>query len=180
MKKSLAVAALCGVMLCSGAEAREYFPYVGFDYVNMTPNVSDRMPDNYNIGNLTAGFKLVDFGALEFFAGRSLKEKNTVDGNVSRGRMYGYGADMLFNAYTAPEAALLLSVGYGRMSTKLKYNGSTDKDTANTLRLGFGGEINPSPVWGFRAMFRYSLSDGDAYNNAKEFTLGARYYFPYF
>lgn len=176
MKKILLMVAAT-VMSAQAAVAGEYLPYVGVDYVNMTPNVSDKYPDNYNIGSLTAGIKFVDFGSLEFFAERSLREKKSVGGTTARGHLYGYGGDVLFNMYNVSDASLLGSVGYGRISTKLKYNGIADKNTGNTLRLGVGGEINPTPEWGFRAMYRYSLSDGDAFRNAKEFTIGARYYF---
>jgi hypothetical protein len=180
MKKSLFVASL-GVALLSTslASAGEYLPYIGADYVNMTPNVKDVMPDNYNLGSFVAGVRFVDIASIEAFAERSMREKNTIGNTVTRGRIYGYGADVLFNAYSLPESAILFSVGYGRLSTKLKYNGVADNDKANALRFGVGGEINPVPEWGFRAMFRYSLVDGDAFSNAKEFTLGARYYFRY-
>ena len=175
MKKSLVIAAM--MLAASAAQAGEYIPYVGFDYVNMSPNVSDRYPNNYDIGNFNAGIKLPELGSLELFAERSLREKESVDGRVSRGRLYGYGADVLVNGWNFTEGAILGSVGYGRISSRLKDNGKTSKDTANTLLLGLGGELNPTPEWGFRAMFRYAFGDGDNFANAKEFSIGARYYF---
>lgn len=175
MKKSLVIAAM--MMAASAAQAGEYVPYVGFDYVNMSPNVSDRYPNNYDIGNFNAGIKLPELGSLELFAERSLREKESVDGHVARGRLYGYGVDVLVNGWNFTEGAILGSVGYGRISSRLKYDGKNSKDTANMLRLGLGGELNPTPEWGFRAMFRYALGDGDNFANAKEFSIGARYYF---
>ncbi|MBR2137015.1 MAG: porin family protein [Alphaproteobacteria bacterium] len=177
MNKKIFVLGALATLLMSSAQAGEYMPYVGFDYVNMTPNVNDKMPDNYDIGSFNAGIKFVDLGSVELFAERSMREKETINGTVARGRLYGYGADLLMNAYNMSEGAVLASVGYGRMSTKLKYNGHAEKDTGNSLRLGLGGELNPTPEWGLRAMYRYSLSDSDAYKNAKEFSLGVRYYF---
>ncbi len=176
MKKFLLLTAVA-VMSFTSVQAGEYMPYVGFDYVNMTPNVNARYPDNYDIGSFTAGLKLVDMGSLELFAERSLKEKETVGGVASRGRLYGFGADVLLNAVNLSQGTILGSVGYGRISSKLKYNGLTQKDDGNALRLGLGGELNPSPDWGFRAMYRYSISDNNNYKNSKEFTIGARYYF---
>lgn len=179
MRKSLLI--LAGMFAAVTANAGEYRPYVGFDYVNMTPNLKGRyentLADNYDLGSLTAGVKFVDYGSIEFFAERSTQEKKVINGNVSRGRLYGYGADILMDVYNVSDATILGSVGYGRIASSLKYAGKRDKDTANTLRLGVGGEINPTPEWGFRAMYRYSLAEGDAYNNSKEFTIGARYYF---
>lgn len=176
MKKSLGLL-LGAVLLPTAVSAGEYVPYVGFDYVNMTPNVADRYPDNYDIGSINAGIKLPDLGALELFAERSMREKEGGGDNVSRGRLYGYGADLIVNGWNFTNGAILGSVGYGRISAKLKADGKTLKDDENVLRLGAGGELNPTPEWGFRAMFRYSLASGDAYKNSKEFTLGARYYF---
>ena len=177
MKKSLVLAAGALLLSATAAQAGEYVPYVGFDYVNMTPNVADIYPDNYDIASINGGVKLIDMGSLELFAERSMREKKHIGGATSRGRIYGYGADVLINGWNFNEGAILGSVGYGRISGKLKYDGHTKKDTGNTLRLGMGGELNPTPEWGVRAMFRYSLSDSDVYKNSKEFTLGARYYF---
>lgn len=177
MKKSLLLAAIGGILAANTAQAGEYLPYVGFDYVNRTLNVGDAYPDNYDIGNINAGVKFVDFGSIELFTERSMREKKSFKGNTMRGRLYGYGADFLLNGYNFSEGAILGSIGYGRFSTKLKDNGRTSKDTGNTLRLGFGGEFNPTPDWGFRAMYRYSISDSDAFANSKEFSIGARYYF---
>ncbi|MDO4162434.1 MAG: outer membrane beta-barrel protein [Pseudomonadota bacterium] len=179
MKKSLLI--LAGLLAAVSANAGEYRPYVGLDYVNMTPNLlgkyEDIHADNFDMGSLTAGIKFVDYGSIELFAERSLQEKKVYADNVSRSRFYGYGADVLLDVYNGADATILGSVGYGRISSKLKHNGRTDKDTANALRLGVGGEINPMPEWGVRAMYRYSLADGDSYSNSKEFSVGVRYYF---
>lgn len=177
MKKIL-LATLVGLAFsASAAKAGEYLPYVGFDYVNRTLNVKDIMPDNYDITNFNAGIKFVDVGAVEFFAERSLKEKRSYTDHVSRGRLYGFGGDVLVNAYSFSDGAILGSVGYGRMYSKLKFDGAAQKDSANVLRFGLGGELNPTPDWGLRLMYRYSFADGDNYKNSKEFSLGARYYF---
>ena len=176
MKKFL-LATVAAVLCSTSVQAGEYLPYMGIDYINMSPNVSAKYPDNYNTGSLTAGVKFVDFGSIEFFAERSMKEKETVDGVVSRGRVYGFGVDGILNAYNLSQGAILASVGYGRISAKLKHNGEMLKDDGNDLRLGLGGELNPSEDWGFRTMFRYSLTDSKAYKNAKEFSIGVRYYF---
>lgn len=177
MNKNLLVLGAVSALFISSANAGEYMPYVGFDYVNMTPSVSDRMPGNYDIGSFNAGIKFVDLGSIEGFVERSMRAKEKVDGTVSRGRIYGYGGDLLVNAYNMSEGAVLASVGYGRISTKLKYDGHTEKADGNALRLGLGGELNPTPEWGLRAMYRYSLTDSDSYENSKEFSFGVRYYF---
>lgn len=177
MKKNLFWLGGVFLMLASTANAGEYMPYVGFDYINKTPHVSGNYPDNYDIANINAGIKFVDLGAVELFAERSMHEKKSSDSGTSRGRLYGWGADVLVNGWNFNDGAILGSVGYGRMSAKLKHAGHTRKDSENALRLGVGGEMNPTPEWGLRAMFRYSLADGDAYSNSKEFSLGARYYF---
>lgn len=183
MKKSFVVSAVSAFLLSSAAVAGEYYPYVGLDYASMAPDFSGKYdsiaPENYDFGSLNAGLKFVDLGSVEVFAKRSLREKNSYNGNVSRGRFYGYGIDLLYNAYNLTDATLLASIGYERLSSKLKFNGSTDKDDGNAVRLGIGGEINPTPEWGFRAMYRYSFSDSDAFDATREFSLGLRYYFYY-
>ena len=177
MRKSLLIIGSMVFMVTTAANAGEYMPYVGFDYVNMTPHVNDNYPDNYDIGSINGGVKFMDLGAVELFAERSMREKKNTDSGTSRGRIYGWGADVLVNGWNFNEGAILGSIGYGRMSVKLKNNHDSRNEKENVLRLGMGGELNPTPEWGFRAMFRYSLANGDAYPNSKEFSLGARYYF---
>ena len=177
MKKSIALSALIAALFINNANAGEYKFYTGGDYVNSTYNVSGIYPDNYDIANFVGGINFVDVASVELFLQHSLKEKETVNGITSHGKTYGYGADVYVNAYNLSEGAILGSVGYGRIYSKLKYGDKKEKDTANTLRLGVGGEWKVSDVWSLRSMFRYSLAKGDNFSNAKEFTMGARYYF---
>lgn len=177
MKKIGLMALAAAAFLANQANAGEYKFYTGGDYVNSTYNVEGVYPDNYDIANFVAGINFVDVASVELFLQHSLKEKENVNGITSHGKAYGYGADVYVNAYNLSEGAILGSIGYGRIYSKLKYNGKKEKDPANTLRLGVGGEWKVSDTWTFRSMFRYSLAKGDNFSNAKEFTMGARYYF---
>lgn len=175
MKKFLLVTT-AAMFFVFNAQA-ELKPYVGFDYVNMTPNLRDNLPDNYDIGSVNAGVAYDNYGALEIFAERSMREKRNIGNMVSRGRLFGWGGDVLVNGFSFSQGAILGSVGYGRFTTKTKGEYGAEEKKGNVLRFGVGGELNPTPNWGFRAMFRYSFADSDAFKNAKEFALGARYYF---
>ena len=177
MKKSGLIAFLAVGMAMFQANAGEYQFYAGGDYVNSTYNVSGIYPDNYDIANFVGGINFVDVASVELFLQHSMKEKENVNGNTTHGKTYGYGADVYVNAYNLPEGAILGSIGYGRIYSKLKDNSAKEKDTANTLRLGVGGEWKVSNDWSLRSMFRYSIAKGDNFSNAKEFTMGARYYF---
>ncbi|MBR1825299.1 MAG: outer membrane beta-barrel protein [Alphaproteobacteria bacterium] len=176
MKKSLLFAATA-LLFASVANAGPLTPYVGFDYVNMAPNVADSLPENYDVGSINAGLRYDNAGALELFYSRSMREKSNNGNMVTRGRLNGYGADLLISGYDFSQASILGSVGYGRFTTKMRDQGGNRNETGNVVRLGVGGEINPTLNWGFRAMFRYSLADSEAFKNAKEFSVGARYYF---
>lgn len=176
MKKFLLTA--LAVAFCAFNAQAQLRPYVGFDYVNMTPNLRDNLPDNYDIGSINAGFAYADAGALEIFAERSMREKRNIGGMVTRGRLFGWGGDLLISGFSFNgQGSLLGSIGYGRFTTKTRAEHGTEEEKGNALRLGLGGELNPTYNWGFRAMFRYSLADSDAFKNAKEFSIGARYYF---
>lgn len=175
--KKLGLIALALAMFATQANAGEYKFYTGGDYVNSTYNVPGVYPDNYDIGNVVAGINFVDVASVELFLQRSLKEKENIGGISSNGRTYGYGADLFVNAYNLSEGAILGSIGYGRIYSKLKFDAGSQKDTENALRLGVGGEWKVSNDWSLRSMFRYSIAKGDNFKNAKEFTLGARYYF---
>lgn len=177
MKKSGLIALFAATIVAGQSEAGEYKFYAGGDYVNSTYSVDGVYPDNYNVANFVGGINFVDVASLELFLQHSLKEKESVNGITSHGKTYGYGADLYVNAYNLSESAILGSIGYGRIYSKLKYNGTKEKDTANTLRLGIGGEWKISSDLSLRSMFRYSFAKGDNFSNAKEFTMGARYYF---
>ena len=176
MKKSGLLAVSAVLLFAAQANAGEYKFYTGADYVNSTYDVKGVYPDNYNIANFVGGINFVDVASLELFLQHSLKEKERVNGANSHGKTYGYGADLYVNAYNLSEGAILGSIGYGRIHSKLKYKG-TKKDTANTLRLGIGGEWKISNDWSLRSTFKYSFAKGDNFNHAKEFSMGARYYF---
>ena len=80
---------------------------------------------------------------------------------------------------------ILSSVGYGYydadVTNTANINGVGGRrsfnEEGNGLRLGIGGQINPLPSLGIRAMFRYTVTDMDAVKNMKEVTVGVRYYF---
>lgn len=177
MKKNGLLALTTVMLLAIQANAGEYKFYTGGDYVNSTFNVSGVYPDNYDIANFVGGINFVDVASLELFLQHSMTEKENVNGATSHGKTYGYGADLYVNAYNLSEGAILGSIGYGRIYSKLKYKENKEKDTANTLRLGVGGEWKVSNDWSLRSMFRYSFAKGDNFSNAKEFSVGARYYF---
>ena len=80
---------------------------------------------------------------------------------------------------------VLSSIGYGYynadVSRFVSINGSSNhksyNEEGNGLRFGLGGQVNPLPSIGIRAMYRYTMTDMDTVKNMQEFTVGVRYYF---
>lgn len=195
MKKiGLLAAALC----LSSADAGAAFvsPYVGADYnyssLNFGRESEDFYADNFNSLGVVAGVKLLSFLSVEGFYQQSENKDNTVRNYFVEGdefstklKLKSYGVDLVGDVLNLGIVEILSSVGYGYydadVTNAVNINGVGGRrsfnEEGNGLRLGIGGQINPLPSLGIRAMFRYTMTDMDAVKNMKEVTVGVRYYF---
>ena len=195
MKKiGLLAAALC--LFSADAGAAFVSPYVGADYnyssLNFGRESEDFYADNFNSLGVVAGVKLLSFLSVEGFYQQSENKDNTVRNHFVEGdefstklKLKSYGVDLVGDVLNLGIVEILSSVGYGYydadVTNTVNINGVGGRrsfnEEGNGLRLGIGGQINPLPSLGFRAMFRYIVTDMDAVKNMKEVTVGVRYYF---
>ena len=195
MKKiGLLAAALC--LFSADADAFLLSPYVGADYnyssLNLGRTNEDLYADDFNSIGVTAGVKLLSFLSIEGFYQQSENKDNTVRNRFIEGdefstklKLKSYGVDLVGDVLNLGIVELLSSIGYGYydadISNTVNINGVGGRrsfnEEGNGLRLGIGGQINPLPSLGIRAMFRYTMTDMDAVKNMKEVTVGVRYYF---
>mgnify|MGYP001029385232 FL=1 len=195
MKKiGLLAAALC--LFSADAGAAFVSPYVGADYnyssLNFGRESEDFYADNFNSLGVVAGVKLLSFLSVEGFYQQSENKDNTVRNHFVEGdefstklKLKSYGVDLVGDVLNLGIVEILSSVGYGYydadVTNTVNINGVGGRrsfnEEGNGLRLGIGGQINPLPSLGIRAMFRYTVTDMDAVKNMKEFTVGVRYYF---
>ena len=195
MKKiGLLAAALC--LFSADAGAAFVSPYVGADYnyssLNFGRESEDFYADNFNSLGVVAGVKLLSFLSVEGFYQQSENKDNTVRNHFVEGdefstklKLKSYGVDLVGDVLNLGIVEILSSVGYGYYDTDVtntvNINGVGGRrsfnEEGNGLRLGIGGQINPLPSLGIRAMFRYTVTDMDAVKNMKEVTVGVRYYF---
>ena len=195
MKKiGLLAAALC--LFSADAGAAFVSPYVGADYnyssLNFGRESEDFYADNFNSLGVVAGVKLLSFLSVEGFYQQSENKDNTVRNHFVEGdefstklKLKSYGVDLVGDVLNLGIVEILSSVGYGYYDADVTYtvniNGVGGRrsfnEEGNGLRLGIGGQINPLPSLGIRAMFRYTVTDMDAVKNMKEVTVGVRYYF---
>ena len=195
MKKiGLLAAALC--LLSADAGAAFVSPYVGADYnyssLNFGRESEDFYADNFNSLGVVAGVKLLSFLSVEGFYQQSENKDNTVRNHFVEGdefstklKLKSYGVDLVGDVLNLGIVEILSSVGYGYydadVTNTVNINGVGGRrsfnEEGNGLRLGIGGQINPLPSLGIRAMFRYTVTDMDAVKNMKEVTVGVRYYF---
>ena len=193
MKKiGLLAAALC--LFSADAGAAFVSPYVGADYnyssLNFGRESEDFYADNFNSLGVVAGVKLLSFLSVEGFYQQSENKDNTVRNHFVEGdefstklKLKSYGVDLVGDVLNLGIVEILSSVGYGYydadVTNTVNINGVGGRrsfnEEGNGLRLGIGGQINPLPSLGIRAMFRYT--DMDAVKNMKEVTVGVRYYF---
>ena len=182
MKKiGLLAAALC--LFSADAGAAFVSPYVGADYnyssLNFGRESEDFYADNFNSLGVVAGVKLLSFLSVEGFYQQSENKDNTVRNHFVE------GVDLVGDVLNLGIVEILSSVGYGYydadVTNTVNINGVGGRrsfnEEGNGLRLGIGGQINPLPSLGIRAMFRYTVTDMDAVKNMKEVTVGVRYYF---
>lgn len=195
MKKiGLLAAALC--LFSADADAAFVSPYVGADYnyssLNFGRESEDFYADNFNSLGVVAGVKLLSFLSVEGFYQQSENKDNTVRNHFVEGdefstklKLKSYGVDLVGDVLNLGIVEILSSVGYGYydadVTNTVNINGVGGRrsfnEEGNGLRLGIGGQINPLPSLGIRAMFRYTVTDMDAVKNMKEVTVGVRYYF---
>ena len=195
MKKiGLLAAALC--LFSADAGAAFVSPYVGADYnyssLNFGRESEDFYADNFNSLGVVAGVKLLSFLSVEGFYQQSDNKDNTVRNHFVEGdefstklKLKSYGVDLVGDVLNLGIVEILSSVGYGYydadVTNTVNINGVGGRrsfnEEGNGLRLGIGGQINPLPSLGIRAMFRYTVTDMDAVKNMKEVTVGVRYYF---
>lgn len=195
MKKiGLLAAALC--LFSADAGAAFVSPYVGADYnyssLNFGRESEDFYADNFNSLGVVAGVKLLSFLSVEGFYQQSENKDNTVRNYFVEGdefstklKLKSYGVDLVGDVLNLGIVEILSSVGYGYydadVTNTVNINGVGGRrsfnEEGNGLRLGIGGQINPLPSLGIRAMFRYTVTDMDAVKNMKEVTVGVRYYF---
>lgn len=195
MKKiGLLAAALC--LFSADAGAAFVSPYVGADYnyssLNFGRESEDFYADNFNSLGVVAGVKLLSFLPVEGFYQQSENKDNTVRNHFVEGdefstklKLKSYGVDLVGDVLNLGIVEILSSVGYGYydadVTNTVNINGVGGRrsfnEEGNGLRLGIGGQINPLPSLGIRAMFRYTVTDMDAVKNMKEVTVGVRYYF---
>lgn len=195
MKKiGLLAAALC--LFSADAGAAFVSPYVGADYnyssLNFGRESEDFYADNFNSLGVVAGVKLLSFLSVEGFYQQSENKDNTVRNHFVEGdefstklKLKSYGVDLVGDVLNLGIVEIFSSVGYGYydadVTNTVNINGVGGRrsfnEEGNGLRLGIGGQINPLPSLGIRAMFRYTVTDMDAVKNMKEVTVGVRYYF---
>lgn len=195
MKKiGLLAAALC--LFSADAGAAFVSPYVGADYnyssLNFGRESEDFYADNFNSLGVVAGVKLLSFLSVEGFYQQSENKDNTVRNHFVEGdefstklKLKSYGVDLVGDVLNLGIVEILSSVGYGYydadVTNTVNINGVGGRrsfnEEGNGLRLGIGGQINPLPSLGIRAMFRYTVTDMDAVKNMKEVTVGVRYCF---
>ena len=195
MKKiGLLAAALC--LFSADAGAAFVSPYVGADYnyssLNFGRESEDFYADNFNSLGVVAGVKLLSFLSVEGFYQQSENKDNTVRNHFVEGdefstklKLKSYGVDLVGDVLNLGIVEILSSVGYGYYDADVTNTVNINSvggrrsfnEEGNGLRLGIGGQINPLPSLGIRAMFRYTVTDMDAVKNMKEVTVGVRYYF---
>lgn len=172
MKKiGLLAAALC--LFSADAGAAFVSPYVGADYnyssLNFGRESEDFYADNFNSLGVVAGVKLLSFLSVEGFYQQSENKDNTVRNHFVEGdefstklKLKSYGVDLVGDVLNLGIVEILSSVGYGYydadVTNTVNINGVGGRrsfnEEGNGLRLGIGGQINPLPSLGIRAMFR--------------------------
>lgn len=194
--KKLGILAVLFCLFSHEAGAFLLSPYVGADYnygkLNFGSKTEDMYADKLGALGLAAGVKVLSMVSVEGFYQRSENKENSsrnffVDGDAVKTKLQleSYGVDLVGDVLNLGVVEVLSSIGYGYytadVSRFVMVNGTTGHknytEEGNGLRFGLGGQVNPTPSIGIRAMFRYTVTDMDAVKNMQEFTVGLRYYF---
>lgn len=195
MKKSLLIASVAACVATS-ANAVEFKPYVGLDYVySMTDldvkianaDVSEYLEDDLNAFAVSVGAKLHKNFGVEAFYQQSEDGEKKWPGEKTTTNYKAYGVDFVGYFPAHEKIELLGSVGVGYYDAEAKYNGDAFAalninsvkldDSGLGYRLGVGAQYNFTENWGARVMARYVDTDIDGMDNMVDLTAGVRYTF---
>ena len=200
MKKILlmTLSILSGAMGFAG-ESRALTPYIGLDYMysdygfDLGENQDGRwLEHKFNGGAASLGVKLTNNLAFEGFYQLTENGHSYTSNSITAGdrletkmRLRAYGVDLVRDIVNMDVLEILGSIGVAKyeMDSTRKYTlgGVTEREKINkdfeALRLGVGAQLNITPHYSIRGMFRYSLTNITEIDDIKEFTVGARVYF---
>lgn len=180
-------------------ESRALTPYIGLDYMysdygfDFGENQDGRwLEHKFNGGAASLGVKLTNNLAFEGFYQLTENGHSSTSNLITAGdrletkmRLQAYGVDLVRDIVNMDVLEILGSIGVAKyeMDSTRKYilGGVTEREKINkdfeALRLGVGAQLNITPHYSIRGMFRYSLTNITEIDDIKEFTVGARVYF---
>ena len=198
MKKTLLLAGVATALFAMNANAIEFKPYVGLDYVysdaGMKDNLDEVYESKYDSFKLDFGTKFNKNFGLEVFYQQSGEEDkihnnidvlgDVVDAEISS-KFKAYGVDAIGYLPLTDKLEGLGSIGFAKYDFEAEYNiigyGKTTADEDNLgMRFGLGLQYNITDTVAINGMARYVKlddSDEDAIEDITEFSVGARYTF---
>ena len=196
MKKTLLLAGVATALFAMNANAVEFKPYVGMDYVysdaGMKEDLDEVYESKYNSFKFDLGAKLNKNFGLEFFYQQSGEEDKThptadvlgADVKISS-KFKAYGVDAIGYLPLTDKLEGLGSIGFAKYDFEAEYNligyGADTADEDNLgMRFGLGLQYNITDNVAVNGIARYiklNDSDDDAIEDITEFSVGARYTF---
>lgn len=184
MKKTLLLAgAAC--LFSFTANAAEYRPYVGADYVFSHGNIKKQamVKENYHNVAPNVGVMLGQHASVEAFYQWAFEKTKDFTGGKSKSEFYGYGID-LYGYMPVPACnekfSLLGSLGIANYKFKNSYK-EVDLGNINKQRVGYragiGAQYNFNDNIAARVMARYTFLDTKNIKDLQELTAGLRYTF---
>lgn len=179
MKKTISalMVAVSAVAFSAGANAAEYTPYVGIDYIN-----SHVISKNLQNAAINVGTKYNKYFGTEIFYQTPLESKTWhSEGEKMKASYrsygldaYGYlplGCDMDWN--------ILGTAGIAQVDFKSKVEGGDHhKENGWAYRFGAGVQYDVTDAWAVRVLARYSFLDKVAgIDHMMDVTAGVRYSF---
>ena len=196
MKKTLLLAGVATALFAINANAVEFKPYVGMDYVysdaGMKYNADEVYETKYNSLKFDVGAKLhKNFGVEVFYQQSDEEDKKHAtasilgaDAEIST-EFKAYGVDAIGYLPLTDKLEGLGSIGFAKYDFEAEYNligvakEKQDEDNIG-IRFGLGLQYNITDNVAVNGMARYVKiddSDDDVIEDITEFSIGARYSF---
>ena len=180
-------------------EALAIRPYIGFDYMYSDYSFDDSegtdgrwLEPEFNGGAASLGVERTKNLAIEGVCQMADRNNSHISDFMVTGdkletkmKLRAYGVDIVRTIIDMHYLEFFGSLGVARyeMDTTRTYTlgGVSEKEKISTdfeaLRLGVGAQINITPNYAIRGMFRYALTNVTEVDDIKELTVGLRFYF---
>lgn len=180
MKKTIGalLVAVSAVAFTANANAYEYKPYAGLDYVRS--NIKNESAMKFNSASVNVGTQFNQYFGTEAFYQYSDQDSHGRGDDKALTRIQSYGIDALGYLPLGCDqtVSLIGTVGIANINATSKVEGTKEKENGLGYRVGAGAQYAIDENLAVRALARYTFTDKVTdVDHIMEYVAGVQYKF---